>query len=309
MVRRGVVLQRGQSESIVLTPEGEFEQVRAPLGADVGEEIEIPKSSRWRPYALAAAFLIVLVGATLFQWFQTPPLLAYVSMDINPSLELGVDGHWRVQSLQGLNVEGEALADELDYRGRTLTNVVETVLSAYPTRNMLLFTVCQAADVDLLEAWLHQLQEKVSQWRDEPGAMVEVWEVSRELRELAQGHGLSVGRLTLALAAHEQGAVVELDDIKWGDMVRTLAHRGINVGQLVRQAALEGRWEVPEDEEELPAWMRSGRPVPPGLDKEPGQPAQPPRRPVVPPGEEEEPGTLPVLPRMPVQPPGLRRGD
>ena len=327
MSKRGLVLQEGQRDTIVLTPEGEFARVHGVSGVRVGDEIRFPTGMRWRPYSLVAALLIVLVGAALFQWMAPRPLFAYVTMDINPSLEFGIDSRWRVQSVVGLNPQGEALADGIAHRGRDLSDVVETVLSSLPSRELVLFTVCRAngeVDSDLL---LNQLHQQVAQWQGQD-LVLEAWEVSPELRESARENGLSVGRLTLALAAHDQGAEVDLEEMKWGDMVQAMAHSGINVGHLVRQAAAEKRWDLPAGEK-LPAWMREGGPVPPGLDKEPGGPATPPGPPMKPPGLDKEPGgpaTPPgppikppggdeesgkpgEIPGLPVQPPGLQRDD
>ena len=286
MTRRGLVLEKGRPESIVLTPDGEFKKVRSLRSVGVGEETEIPRVGRWRPYSLVAAFLIVLVGFTTLQLVGSRPLLAYVTMDINPSLEFGVDSQWRVQSLRGLSTEGELLAGDLAYRGRELPEVIENVLSAYPSRQLVIFTVCAAGDDLLSEALLDEFNAQVTRWQHQE-AQVETWEVTPQLRETAQGHGLSVARLTLALAAHEQGTAIDLEEIKWGDMVQTLVHSGVNVGHLVREAASGKRWDLPEEEEKLPAWMREGGPNPPGQDKEPGGPAQPPGRPIQPPGHEK----------------------
>ncbi len=113
--------------AIVLTPDGEF--LRAPAGREgwwPGQEVTWPDREPracLRPaVALACVLVLLLAGSGLVyrHWWGLGPAVAYVSVDINPSLELGVDARERVCSARAFNPDGERLLAGLAYRHRNL---------------------------------------------------------------------------------------------------------------------------------------------------------------------------------------------
>jgi len=138
-MKRGVVLQVGASEVVVLTPDGQFCRVRREPGRAyiVGEEIcffpEEPRRRAKRVGALGvvavAACLALVVAGGLF-WMTAQPVMAYVALDINPSVEMGIDERYRVIDLAGLNPDGERLVARLpQWKGRGLAEVTADVLA------------------------------------------------------------------------------------------------------------------------------------------------------------------------------------
>lgn len=75
--------------------------------------------------ATAACAAAVVLGG---RWLYFTPT-AHISIDINPSLELGINRLDRVISVQGWNDDGTALAETLDLENLTYTDAVETILS------------------------------------------------------------------------------------------------------------------------------------------------------------------------------------
>lgn len=75
--------------------------------------------------AVAACAVVVLGG----RWLYFTPT-AHISIDVNPSLELGVNRFDRVISVQGWNDDGTALAETLDLTNQTYTDAVETILAS-----------------------------------------------------------------------------------------------------------------------------------------------------------------------------------
>ena len=64
-------------------------------------------------------------------WLYFTPA-AYISVDVNPSLELTVNRFDRVISVTGLNSDGDALAQTLDVRFLNYTQALEQVLDSEP---------------------------------------------------------------------------------------------------------------------------------------------------------------------------------
>lgn len=77
-----------------------------------------------RRLALAAACLALCVGGA---WLYLVPTVR-IGVDINPSLELGVNRFDRVVSVKGLNDDGRLLAGQLDVRFDECTEAVEKIL-------------------------------------------------------------------------------------------------------------------------------------------------------------------------------------
>lgn len=89
--------------------------------------------SRPRVRRLAAAFAclaLVVVGGTGY-WAYFSPTCA-ISIDINPSVELGVNRFDKVVSIEGFGEDGRALAESLDVRFLSYTDALDCLL-ANPT--------------------------------------------------------------------------------------------------------------------------------------------------------------------------------
>ena len=54
--------------------------------------------------------------------------VAYVTIDINPSVEIGIDNDEVVQDLNGLNSDGDDLIQTLVFKGKSLEDVTSDIL-------------------------------------------------------------------------------------------------------------------------------------------------------------------------------------
>lgn len=79
-------------------------------------------------YAVACAALLLTVSV-LFQGLYTTPV-SYISIDVNPSIELALNLFDRVVSCEGYNEDGQQLVSEVDVSNMTYTEAVETLLSS-----------------------------------------------------------------------------------------------------------------------------------------------------------------------------------
>lgn len=74
------------------------------------------KAVRRAVVALAACLALVAVGLGGFRWYEQPT--AYVSIDVNPSIELSVNRFGIVVGAQGINGDGDALLSAVSLTGR-----------------------------------------------------------------------------------------------------------------------------------------------------------------------------------------------
>jgi len=125
----GVILKTRGSRGIVLTPQGEFRTVpRIPRTACVGQEIEFTwpvQRSNWRLLLAAASLFLVLAAGTLLA--SVFPAAGYVSVDINPSIELGLNAWGRVVRVVGLDSDGKNLLRSLPLYGRPLDQALDSI--------------------------------------------------------------------------------------------------------------------------------------------------------------------------------------
>lgn len=82
---------------------------------------------RFRVYATACAALVVLVTGIIFYGIYTTPV-SYISIDVNPSVELELNLFDRVIAWNGYNDDGEAIAQQIDLYNMPYTEAVDTLL-------------------------------------------------------------------------------------------------------------------------------------------------------------------------------------
>lgn len=85
-----------------------------------------PSGNFRRAAALAACFLVLLLGAAGYFTYTTP--VAAISLDINPSIELTVNRFDRVIHATGYNADGEQVVAELDLKNKNYTAAMNAVL-------------------------------------------------------------------------------------------------------------------------------------------------------------------------------------
>ena len=109
-----------------------FDQVRAEEELKertkeyLSEKVYARKKKRTSPLRnFAAAAACALAGGSYLYFTPT----AYISVDVNPSLELGINRFDRIVSVTGYNEDGKALADSLDLKYMDYSDALEALLA------------------------------------------------------------------------------------------------------------------------------------------------------------------------------------
>ena len=128
---RGLVLERRGRHAIVLLPGGEIRRVPAP-GASTGDEILLPAQVRRAPsrrfgYAVAALALVLAVLPAELPFAQAK-VVAYATVDINPSVELGLSAGGTVLTSHALDADGRRVLATASVRGEPLSDAVASLL-------------------------------------------------------------------------------------------------------------------------------------------------------------------------------------
>ncbi|MBT2697000.1 anti-sigma factor domain-containing protein [Bacillus sp. ISL-40] len=144
-MKKGVVMEIDDAFLTLLTPEGEFLHAkRQNQPYAIGEEIhffpiESGKTSnhlntlknvfKLKPvWALMAALFIFL--GSFFPMYQNNKAYAYMSIDVNPSIELSINKKMQVVEITGYNKEGKEIISQLNkWEKEDVSKVAQTILA------------------------------------------------------------------------------------------------------------------------------------------------------------------------------------
>lgn len=121
----------------VLTPEGQFIQARKQKNCVIGEEIIFtPLKQRLqfehfmgiKQFSAAAAILFILLGF-LIPWYQNDKAYAYMSIDGNPSIEIGINNKMQAIKLIPFNDDGKKIISHIgSWKKENITLLTEAIL-------------------------------------------------------------------------------------------------------------------------------------------------------------------------------------
>ncbi|WP_261302458.1 anti-sigma factor domain-containing protein [Paenibacillus andongensis] len=236
-MNKGIVMEISDSSIIVMNPEGRFDKLpRGTRNCEVGEEIlyapvkrrmRVPQMAIVSGLAAAIVLCFVLVS-TLTGSVPGGQVVAYVTIDINPSVEIGIDNDEVVQDLIGLNSDGVDLIQALVYKGKSLEAVTSDILDkaeqgalARGEGDIIISStiVEQKTDVndqEIATKLKAQVSKHIEQTHPDQVKNYEVtaFAAPQEVRQEAKANGVSAGKYAIYLNAVDNGAKVSLDDIK-----------------------------------------------------------------------------------------------
>lgn len=242
----GMVVKIKHKTCIVLTAEGEYREVPLPGDAvpRLGQEIQLEGRKRL-PYVkqfMAAASLFIILLAGMLYLGETPPAAAYLTIDINPSIELAVSTAGKVISARGMDVEGEIILSEVKVKGRDLHEAVELIVAQAVADNyidesgdnVILATLTVASDAEPLVD-LNSVYEAIKSPVESGGleSDVIIEPVEPELRQEAAASGISTGRYLLLNKSNKKGLQISASEITSMSLGKLEKEKKMNLVELV----------------------------------------------------------------------------
>lgn len=179
-----------------------------------------------RELSLAACMVLFLtVGIGGYTVIRTP--VSYISIDVNPSIELALNRMDRVVSAAAYNEDGEIVLEGVSVKGKPYAEAIDTIvesdaMSGYLSEDAVLtFTV--ASKNDEKEAIL---QEGVEQTHSCKGHGGQSANADVELVSEAHGHGVSFGKYAAYMELAQYDDSVTVEDCR--DMTMTEIHHQID---------------------------------------------------------------------------------
>ncbi|MCR8644950.1 hypothetical protein NV379_20050 [Paenibacillus sp. N1-5-1-14] len=239
-MNKGIVVQISDKEIVILLPTGQFDRITNDgRNCQIGDEIvysdKAPTTnSSVKGLVIAISGLAVALVATFFIVIKllglssSDEVVAYVSLDINPSVEMGVDESDQVRVMKGLNADGEKLITNMKYQGKTLEEVTQLVLdqaekgvlAAKEADIVVSATVLKEnsklSDIVLATKVKGQVVKHIQKLhaKDADGFSVLWFAVSPEMRQAAISKGISMGKFAVFLKLKDAGTKVSLEDYK-----------------------------------------------------------------------------------------------
>jgi len=266
--KKGLVIAAAADGAVtVMTAQGEFIDLnwREAVLPEIGSEVEFaaPSLKLWpgiltqrRILTVAACFLILVLAAAVWSGLMMPAssqVMAYVSVDINPSIELGLNNKGRVVEAQGLNDDGAKLLEKLKLINIPSQKAIQMITAqaiaeGYLTKekeNAVLIAVDKlpegndgpkvSARVSEQVRNLDKQVEKVLK-ENELTAETDLLEVPAEIRRRAQELDVSAGKYVILMEAVEQGLDLTIEDIKGSGITKAIKDTGGIPGQVISQA-------------------------------------------------------------------------
>ncbi|HOM03044.1 MAG TPA: cellulose binding domain-containing protein [Acetivibrio sp.] len=242
MNRIGIVYEIQGKKAVVLTTESEFVIICRRKDMKVGQQVSFENGDIYNVkgrrflYTAAAVSSVAAVLVVMFLYFQfaflrnTSNIYGYINVDINPSVELVIDGKYRVLEITPLNADGARLTEGLDFTDKNAETVVFELV-----KRSVSFGFFKASDERKIVLVSGALNDKRSEYKsgreDEEDKLARLLagikaEVDRiddiegrtvtatpEERKEAQKCGLSMGKYCLYLEAEDLDNSITIDEV------------------------------------------------------------------------------------------------
>ncbi len=162
--------------------------------------------------ALACMTLSFIAGMQAYAWILTP--VSYVSIDVNPSMELALNRLDRVVSASPYNDEGAEILNGLQLRWKKYTDAIKTIMESNTMSTYLvddpelLFTVASDKDREI------PLETGVTDASRETGHSCHSVFADMDTAALAHDSGLSLGKYNAYLLLLQYDADITIDQCK-----------------------------------------------------------------------------------------------
>lgn len=206
-MNKGIVMDIKKHSIVVLTSNGEFITCKRKgdscvIGEEISFEEQEQRASRFSiPYFLKPASLLIACFLCALLFFYNQPeekVFAYVSVDINPSLEVSVTKDLRVIDLQACNDDGRRILKELkQWENKQLQEVIRTIIKQsqedkYLTNDKQVMLTAVAKDKSL-EPKLEKAMKELKKEYELKHITVEYQSSTMQVREDARKAGIGTG--------------------------------------------------------------------------------------------------------------------
>ena len=150
-IQKGLYIEQNNNRSVFLMRDGQFIQGRPAAPLSIGEEGSFyPLTARpkwqWRPIFAPAIAVVAILLLFFSALLPSEDAFAYVQLEMDSSIEFGVDKAIRVISIRELDADGQKLIVKLgDWEGEALDKLIERSIAISVTEETEKVTITTAA--------------------------------------------------------------------------------------------------------------------------------------------------------------------
>ncbi|WP_418790799.1 anti-sigma factor domain-containing protein [Phosphitispora sp. TUW77] len=235
---RGLVVKVKSPYYIILTNNGTYHKVPISGNPSVNVGTMAEFSTAVKPFpscrfliqaALAASLLIVFMGFGIYNMFPGAEPAAYVSLDINPSIELEIDNDLKVTDISLLNSDAAKLMAGMSLKGSNLSTAVQLIMSRalqngylkHGEKNLVLSTITlnknPEGNLDF-ENLARCLENPIVNEAIDMELVIAA--ADKTLRDEADKQGLSTGKMLVYKDALQSGKKLTLLQVKQNSVIQ-----------------------------------------------------------------------------------------
>lgn len=195
------------------------------------------------------ALALILIGSTGVYAYQKPS--SFISLDINPSIELGVNIFDVVVSAEAYNDDGEKVLENLDVKGDSVEEAVNEIVDSAITDGYVeedgtsvISITTETDDEELAEELKEAAEEGVENAleKNETEAEIEKDNVALERRDEARELGITPGKLNLIQKLQVVNPDVKIEDFKEASVKEIMAatHEAKGIGPEMKDKVSNG---------------------------------------------------------------------
>ncbi|WP_062233099.1 anti-sigma factor domain-containing protein [Fictibacillus sp. FJAT-27399] len=234
-MKNGILMEVKKGKAVLLTKDGCFITVKVPRGKHpvVGMEYSVSSFSKSRTrqfifpslsLTIAALLILVLFSGVSPLGRNDNTVAAYVSFDVNPSLEAGVNKDLQVIKVKAYNAEGREILQSLKQKKNiSLSHFASALLNAYDNKGylkknpdvMIGTTIVNQNNDKLLSALdetVSSIKRNASIYNSKAAIMVK--NINTNKRNVAQKNGVSSGKYMMYLDAKRKDKNISLNQVK-----------------------------------------------------------------------------------------------
>ncbi|ERK28263.1 anti-sigma-I factor RsgI family protein [Clostridium intestinale] len=135
---KGIVLEKKDGYAVLVDKQGKFHKVKDKNDIVVGSEYErsmFLRLNKGLVFKVSALMIAGTLGIFGYNAYAVPN--AYVSLDINPSVELATNSFGTVIDVNPLNEDGEKLSEDLTLEGQKVEDALQTLIVEAKTEGYL----------------------------------------------------------------------------------------------------------------------------------------------------------------------------
>jgi len=251
MKKTGMVVKITGNSCILLTSDGEYKKVSLPensvtrLGQIITDEERKKRFPYLRHFMVAASLLLLVLTGQLYLG-RSKPASAFMTIDINPSIELAIQADKRIASARGLNSDGATILNEVKVTGLDLHEAAKLIVDQaikdqflLANDNNIILVTLTTDDIENFTDELESIYESINSPVQSNGLDTEVIiePVENTVRQEAEKAGISTGRYLLLQKSAAKGVPVNVDEISVKSLRELEKDKKISISEILSDSS------------------------------------------------------------------------